>query len=783
MTTLTFNPTTLDQNVNWDDSAIWSPGVVPNGADVDAVIPAVYLGQTPYPYFIGVGDVSIRSLDLRANYLLVAGALNVSGDLNEQGSAEIDLSGSVSAGSFELGGYGLQGHGSVNVAGALTVDGSIISSSGGGLTIDAASLTMTNTGWLQAISGNITLDSGGFTNLTAGVLTGGKYLASSHVLQVNDGQVVTVDAASIDLENGGDIELFDAATQQYVPIQNTLQTIATGGALEIGANVSTRFGALQDNGVILLNGVSNFTPASLTIGSGGVLEGNGTLNTTIVNDGLIDADVTTGVSGIQQGANLVVNAPVTGQGYFEIDGAQITAFRTPSFTGGTIEFTGPQSENVVFANGVGTLKLDAPKSFSGDIVAPAFLSANSVRGTTYSAFTLALQGIAYGSVTGYSYRGDAHGGVLAIDTTSGDYSFNFVGDLQTADFTISAAPQTLSTLPPILDVTVDPPAANACYRAGTRIASARGDIEIENLRVGDLALTHSGALRPIRWIGRRVLDIARHPAPRDVWPVRIRAGAFGHGLPRRDLFVSPGHNIAIDGVLMPAILLANGATVRQVACDRVDYFHVELDAHDIILAEGLPAESFLDRGNRSAFANGGAFVELHPDFAQNSEGETCLPIRKSGPELAAAKTHLLARAKTLGFATTPDPDLHLLVDGARIEPERIEGRRHHFALAAGAKDIRLVSRVWTPGHMRPDSADDRRLGVLVVGLACDGARLPLASLAGGWLDGGDDWRWTDGCAALDAGVRRITVDLDGDPLYLEAPSSETVLFGFASQFA
>ncbi len=304
-----------------------------------------------------------------------------------------------------------------------------------------------------------------------------------------------------------------------------------------------------------------------------------------------------------------------------------------------------------------------------------------------------------------------------------------------------------------------------CYCAATRILTARGEIAVEDLREGDLALTESGRLRPIRWIGRRALKLASHAAPEKVWPVRIRAGAFGTGRPCRDLWVSPGHNIPWRGALIPAILLANGQTVEQIHVESVTYYHVELDAHDILLADGLPAESYLDCGNRTAFENGGGALELHPDFEPKWPGDACLPIAKSGAGVEAAKAHLLARARNLGFALTDDPDLRLLADGQTIRP-RIEGPRHIFSLPEGARKLRLVSRVWSPGHMRPDSADDRRLGVLVTRLECDGARQNLAALGQGWQAvESPDWRWTQGEAVLPGARREIAVEIGGAPLY------------------
>ncbi len=181
-------------------------------------------------------------------------------------------------------------------------------------------------------------------------------------------------------------------------------------------------------------------------------------------------------------------------------------------------------------------------------------------------------------------------------------------------------------------------AGNApCYGRGTRILTERGEIAVENLRVGDLAVTASGVLRPIVWIGHRRVDISRHPDPASVWPVRVSADAFGEGLPQRDLWLSPGHSVACDAALIPISCLLNGRSVVQIEQERVEYWHVELDAHDILLAEGMPAESYLDCGNRTGFANGGAFVEAHPDFRPKHWAETCLPMFNAGPQVAAAK--------------------------------------------------------------------------------------------------------------------------------------------------
>jgi ELWxxDGT repeat protein len=197
-------------------------------------------------------------------------------------------------------------------------------------------------------------------------------------------------------------------------------------------------------------------------------------------------------------------------------------------------------------------------------------------------------------------------------------------------------PQTLAVFP--------------CFLAGTRIATPGGEVAVERLRAGERVLTQAGAAVPVQWVGERRVDCRRHPAPQKVWPVRIRAGAFADAVPSRDLLLSPDHAVYAAGVLIPVKLLVNGDSIVQEPAARAHYFHVELPLHDVVLAEGLPVESFLDTGNRAAFANGDAAPLLHPDFAALHWENACAPLVVVGPELAAVRAALQARAAASGGA-------------------------------------------------------------------------------------------------------------------------------------
>ena len=197
----------------------------------------------------------------------------------------------------------------------------------------------------------------------------------------------------------------------------------------------------------------------------------------------------------------------------------------------------------------------------------------------------------------------------------------------------------------------------ACFCAGTYLLTDRGEVAVETLRVGDLVPVVLRDLpATIVWIGHRRVDCQRHPTPEKVWPIRIAPHAFGRGQPARTLWLSPDHAVFADGVLIPVKHLINGTTVRQVAQAQVTYWHVELDTHDVLLAEGMPCESYLDTGCRNAFTNGGGVTMLHPEFEPHPDSQlmweclSCAPLVVTGPVLERARERLAQRAKIVRTA-------------------------------------------------------------------------------------------------------------------------------------
>ena len=180
---------------------------------------------------------------------------------------------------------------------------------------------------------------------------------------------------------------------------------------------------------------------------------------------------------------------------------------------------------------------------------------------------------------------------------------------------------------------------SACYCPGTLIATPAGEVPVEALAIGDLVLTVAGLAEPVRWIGRRSYHGRFVQGRRDILPVTIRAGALADGVPRRDLVVSPLHALLLDGMLVPAGALVNGTSITRASrVDAVHYLHVELARHDVILAEGAPAETFLDDNTRWMFHNAAEYTG--PD----TSGECCAPRVESGHSLEAVRRRIDRRS-------------------------------------------------------------------------------------------------------------------------------------------
>ena len=145
-----------------------------------------------------------------------------------------------------------------------------------------------------------------------------------------------------------------------------------------------------------------------------------------------------------------------------------------------------------------------------------------------------------------------------------------------------------------------------CFLRGTRIRTSGGERKVEDLAIGDLLPTMFGGLRPVQWIGRYPIKKSDPSKPwvKDALPVRIARSALAPDVPHADLYVTASHSMLIDGVLVPAEALINGTTITRYEAheyDEMEFFHIKLESHDVVYAEGAPAETLACRGTRGQF--------------------------------------------------------------------------------------------------------------------------------------------------------------------------------------
>ena len=214
------------------------------------------------------------------------------------------------------------------------------------------------------------------------------------------------------------------------------------------------------------------------------------------------------------------------------------------------------------------------------------------------------------------------------------------GSFATGAFTVSVDPNGG------VDVTA------TCFAAGTRIATADGETAVEDIRIGDLVRTLNGDLAAVRWIGRRHYAARQGQLlGRNVQPVEIAPGALGPNAPARPLLLSPEHGLFLYGVLIRAGDLIDGSTInRRPDIRQVDYYHIELRDHAIILAEGAAVESFVDCDSRDHFDNAEDYAARYPNDSP-ARFAACAERLNPGTRLSAILTTLRSRHETRALAS------------------------------------------------------------------------------------------------------------------------------------
>ena len=424
----------------------------------------------------------------------------------------------------------------------------------------------------------------------------------------------------------------------------------TNAVVQAGSVAVTTVGAGSGTSPVLSGPTGTLASAGLIIEAGGTDMGS-TIQAGAVELvlGAASGDTIAGTQFVSAGTATISNETVVNGGSVDVflKGAAATNITVQS--GGALNLSG----NVTATNTVlsgGTLAIESPKAVLAGTVTLVAGTKNTIVITANQTASAGTFGDEAAPIAGFT-TGDViddqalvSGATLAltsaasgsnelVNITSGGAiveTFDFAAGTNIAALRLGADANGNAEILP-------------CLCPGTLILTDEGEKPVEDLHVGDRVVTTAGDVEPIRWIGRRSYTGRTLAARHALLPIRIKAGALAEATPRRDLLVSPLHAMLIDGLLVPAHALVNGASiVRETAVSSLSYIHIELDRHETIWAEGAATETFVDDDGRFVFGSAeGSPVE------RTGEVVYCAPRVSDGYALDAVRRRTAGRVPAL----------------------------------------------------------------------------------------------------------------------------------------
>jgi antigen 43 len=644
--------------------------------------------------------------------------------------------------------YGVNGITLVNTGTINATYSSVNGNAGYGVQFDAKpglpatiSITNTSTGVIEDTGGyGFGVDIQGGTLVNYGFISGGSGVyAGAGVVVGNLGTYIS-NASTGTIAGGGIIDHFGSVN------------IVNAGKI-LGFTASNTYGAiyLKGGGSVTNLSTGTISPVGGTAYGIKIAAGAGT----VTNAGYINGGGGNAVSLAAGYTNLVVVDP--GARFHGIVNGGTTAHSTLELGSGatTGTLTGFNSEYINF--GTLTFAPSAQWLFETNTANIPGVINGFVQGDTIDivGFTAASISTLSGNKGVVLNRGATH------------ETISFSGTISNFEFNTGSFGTDLTTI---------------CFCVDTLIGTPDGEVPVQTLQPGDTVLTAHNGPRKVIWVG--IGKVLATRGKRSVaTPVIVRKGALADNVPHQDLHVTKAHSLYIDEVLVPVEFLVNHRTiVWDDRAQEVEIYHVELESHDVLIANGVPAESFRDNGNRWLFQNARSGGDLPPQ-------EPYAPVLTGGPVVDAAWRKFLERAGPHpGVPTTDDPDLHLMVDGRRVEASSRSGVLHIFRLTARPVTVRIVSRTGVPQELGL-ARDPRCLGVALRQImVSQGVRVRTIeaediSLTDGFhgFETDNEIRWTDGDAAVPAsffedflGPMDLALRLGGSTSYVDSGAVQRV---------
>ncbi|EUK18927.1 Hint domain-containing protein [Commensalibacter papalotli (ex Servin-Garciduenas et al. 2014)] len=542
--------------------------------------------------------------------------------------------------------------------------------------------------------GSQVVSSGAFVDRTVVRNLGSQFISSGAIVEnttlINGGKQFVSSGANISYTTvslGAVQSVLFGATVDYTNIvSGGSQTVASGAIVYNTSILGSGQGTGRTSQTILSGGI-----ASNTFISGGyqnVGDGATANNTTVTNGAIYAGDGSNlGNITINNGGWLDVSMGTNIKGEVTLNPGGSALITTSN--GGVINLVGD-------TNGGLTIIGEPPLiNWEGnDASVTTQIQGFSGTDADHSdSILLEYEDIEFGKLTGVTFPDNDH--ITITMDTGFSLTLNIVGIKQTG-YSI----QTPSDGGLGLVLTV-------CFLSGTEIQTETGVKNIEALQSGDLVTTYDWAKkkyieRVVTWVGQKYCRVNKH-LPDDMagYPVRILKGAIAENVPYKDLLITAEHCLFFEDKFIPVRMLVNGSTIfYDYSITSYEYYHVELEEHSVIIADGMLTESYLDTGNRHAFNHHHKVIETSlcsaKDWTKNAAAPLVVDRGVVEPlynELKERNSIVKTEYQGRNYKLIEDPDIYLVTDqGVIIRQKRVFNGYVTFMLPSTVQFVWINSR-------------------------------------------------------------------------------------------